>query len=149
MKTCNVYIHWIWFASGKEKLGLNSDVEVEIVFPVIDNERPWGHQCKDCGGKCSGHYVTKIYVLLQLHQSAKTIRALPPSVIIEDAYKKKRNRPPSLQLLASKCCLSNEQVRMWWDHLQQNALNRARGVEKAKATRQRKKQEKKNGTMSV
>jgi len=32
---------------------------------------------------------------------------------------------------------------MWWDNLQQNALNRARGVEKAKATRQRKKQEKK------
>ena len=30
-----------------------------------------------------------------------------------------------------------------------NALNRARGVEKAKATRQRKKQEKKNDTMSV
>ena len=30
---------------------------------------------------------------------------------------------------------------MWWDHLQQNALNRARG---AKATRQRKKQDKKN-----
>ena len=35
-------------------------------------------------------------------------------------------------------------VQMWWDHLQQNPLNRARGVEKAKATRQRKKQEKKN-----
>ena len=46
-------------------------------------------------------------------------------------------------LLASKCCLSEEQVQMWWDHLQQNALNRARAVEKAKATRQRKKQEKK------
>ena len=46
-------------------------------------------------------------------------------------------------------CLSEEQVQMWWDHLQQNALNRARGVEKAKATRQRKKQEKKNDTMSV
>ena len=49
----------------------------------------------------------------------------------------------------SKCCLSEEQVQMWWDHLQQNALNRARGVEKAKATRQRKKQKKKNDTMSV
>ena len=33
--------------------------------------------------------------------------------------------------------------RFWWDHLQQNALNRERGVEKAKATGQRKKQEKK------
>lgn len=111
-------------------------------YPVIDNERPWGHQCKGCGGKCSGHYVTNIDVLLQLHQSAKTIRALTLSVIIEEAYKKNRNRPPSLQLLASKCCLTEEQVQMWWDHLKQNALNRARGVEKAKATRQRKKQQK-------
>ena len=33
-------------------------------------------------------------------------------------------------------------VQMWRDHLQQNALNRARGVEKAKATRQRKKRAK-------
>ena len=38
---------------------------------------------------------------------------------------------------------------MWWDHLQQNALNRARGAKKAKATRQRKKQEEKNDIMSV
>ena len=119
-------------------------------YPVIDNERPWGQQCKDCGGKCSGHYVTNIDVLMQLHQSAKTIRALPPSVIIEEACKKNRHRPPSLQLLASKCCLSEEQVQMCWDHLQQNALNRARGVEKAKATRQKKKaREKKNDIMSV
>jgi len=33
---------------------------------------------------------------------------------------------------------------MWWDHLQQNALNRTRGVEKAKATRQLKKAREKN-----
>ena len=34
-------------------------------------------------------------------------------------------------------------VQTQWDPLQQNAFNRARGVEKAKATRQRKKQDKK------
>ena len=45
--------------------------------------------------------------------------------------------------------ISEEQAQMWWDHLQQNTLNRARGVEEAQATRQRKKQEKKNDTMSV
>ena len=39
-------------------------------------------------------------------------------------------------------------VQMKWDHLQQNAFNRARGVEKAKATRQRKKREKKKDIMS-
>jgi len=40
-------------------------------------------------------------------------------------------------------------VQMWWDYLQQNALNRASGVEEAKATWQGKKQEKKNDIMSV
>jgi len=63
-----------------------------------------------------------------------------------EAYKKNGNCPPALQLLGSKCCLTEEQVQMWWDHLQHNALNRTRWVEKAKATRQRKKQEKKKMT---
>ena len=40
-------------------------------------------------------------------------------------------------------------VQMWWDHLQKNALNRVGGVEKAEATRQRKKQETKNDIVSV
>ena len=40
-------------------------------------------------------------------------------------------------------------VQKWWDHLQQNALNKERKVEKAKETRQRKKQEKKKDIMSV
>ena len=38
-------------------------------------------------------------------------------------------------------------VQMCWDHLQQNALNRARGVEKAKVTWQRKNQEKNKITL--
>ena len=78
-------------------------------YPVIDNERPWGHQCKDCGGKCLGHYVTNIDVLLQLHQSAKTIRALPPSVIIEEAYKKNRTAHHLFNFLpANAVCLKNK-----------------------------------------
>ena len=49
-------------------------------------------------------------------------------------------RPVGHQTFVSKRLSA---VQMWWDDLQQNALNRARGVEKAKATQQRKKQEKK------
>ena len=58
--------------------------------------------------------------------SAKTRRALPPSVIIDEACKKSRNCPPALQPFAEKCCLTEEQVHMWWDHLRQNAMNKAR-----------------------
>ena len=115
-------------------------------YPVIDDARPWGHQCNDCRGKCSGHYVTSIDALLQLRHSAKAIRALPPSVIIEEAFKKNKNGPRTLQPLAKKCCLTEDQVQMWWDHLRQNTLNRARGAEKAKATRLRKKQQQNNST---
>lgn len=111
-------------------------------YPVIDEERPWGRECEGCGGKCTGHFITDVDKLLQLHESAKTIRALPPSILIEEAFKKEKQRvPASFQPLAKKCCLAEEQVQMWWEHLQQNALNRARGAEKAKATRLRNKQQ--------
>lgn len=109
-------------------------------YPVIDEERPWGGECEGCGGKCTGHYITDVDKLLQLNESAKTVRALPPSVLIEEAFKKQQANS-NFQALAKKCCLAEEQVQLWWDHLHQNALNRARGAEKAKATRLRKKQQ--------
>ncbi len=87
-----------------------------------------------------GHYVTDIAAWSQLHKNGKAIRALPPSVIIETAYNNANGSPPNLQYLARKCCLTEQQIQMWWDHLHQKAVNRAKGVEKAKATRQRKKQ---------
>ena len=111
-------------------------------YPVIDEERPWGCKCVDCGEKCTGHYTTNVDRLLQLHESAKTVRALPPSILIKEAFKKEKQRvPSSFESLAKKCCLAEEQVQTWWDHLQQNAINRARGAEKAKATRLRTKQQ--------
>ena len=106
-------------------------------FPTLS---PWGGECEGCGGKCTGHYITDVDKLLQLNESAKTVRALPPSVLIEEAFKKQQANF-NFQALAKKCCLAEEQVQLWWDHLHQNALNRARGAEKAKATRLRKKQQ--------
>lgn len=111
-------------------------------YPVIDAERPWGKKCQDCGSSCSGHYVTDIDKLLLLHKNRKAIRALPPSLIVEEAFKSKSNQSPSIQSLAKKCCLKEEEVKMWWDHLTTTATNRARGHEKAKATRERKRKAK-------
>ena len=83
-------------------------------YPVIDDERPWEHQCNAMPrGNCSGHYITSIAALLQLHQSAKTIRALSTSVIIEEAYKKNKNSTPTFLVLAKKCGLTRERVEMW------------------------------------
>ena len=108
-------------------------------FPMIDNRRPWGRSdCKDCKGECQGHYITDMDRLLQLHSSAKIVRAMPPSAVIEEAYSKTPNLT-NFEDLARKCCLSQDDVQMWWDHLRQIAINRAKGVEKAKATRLKKK----------
>lgn len=102
-------------------------------FPMIDNRRPWGRSdCKDCKGECQGHYITDMDRLLQLHSSAKIVRAMPPSAVIEEAYSKTPNLT-NFEDLARKCCLSQDDVQMWWDHLRQIAINRAKGVEKAKA----------------
>lgn len=57
-------------------------------YPVIDVTRPWGSDCDSCGSKCTGHYVTDIDNLLELRRNNKAIRSLPPSVIIEEAFKK-------------------------------------------------------------
>ena len=81
-----------------------------------------------------GHYVTDVATLLQFHKNGKTIRALPPSAILEAAYNNGNGGLPNLEHLAKRCCLTEQQIQMWWDHLQQNAMNRAKGVENAKAT---------------
>lgn len=90
----------------------------------------------------SAWVITDIATLLQFHKNGKTIRALPPSAILEAAYNNANGGLPNLEYLAKRCCLTEQQIQMWWDHLQQNAMNRAKGVEKAKATRLRKKQQK-------
>lgn len=51
-------------------------------YPVIDVTRPWGSPCDSCGNQCTGHYVTDIDKLLELHSNNKAIRALPPGVLI-------------------------------------------------------------------
>ena len=105
----------------------------------IDVTRPWGSPCDSCGNQCTGHYVTDIDKLLELHSNNKAIRALPPGVLIEDAFKQGFADGRNTVNLAKKCCLSVDEVEMWVAHLQKKKATRAKGVEKARETRERKK----------
>ena len=86
-------------------------------YPVIDVTKPWGSPCNSCSNKCAGHYVTDIDALLELQSNKKAIRALPPSVLIEEAFKHGCAEGENTKNLAKKCCLSVEEVQMWVTHL--------------------------------
>ncbi len=101
-----------------------------------------GSQCSNCGGSCSGHYVTQVDKLLELHKSGKAIRSYPPKTIIEEAFKKGNYR---VDALAKKCCLTTDDVNIWLQHLQKKKITREKAVLNAKATRARKNKELKPG----
>lgn len=106
-------------------------------YPVIDATQPWGSQCTNCEGPCSGHYVTNIDKHLELHRSGKAIRSLLPNTIIEEAYKK---GDYTAETLAKKCCLTTADVEIWLQYLQKKKATREKAVLKAKETRRRKKE---------
>ena len=93
-------------------------------YPVIDSTTPWGSVCASCGSCCSGHYVTQVDQLLDLHGSARAIRSIPPSIIIEEAFKKGIS---TVDALAKKCCLTTDEVKMWLHHLLRKKATRQKG----------------------
>ena len=111
-------------------------------FPVIDSTRPWGCTCESCGIHCKGHYVTNTEKLLELRNNASAIRALPPSVLIEDAFSNGCTGDEDVATLAKKCCLSTEDVQIWISHLQKKEIIREQATEKARKTRKKNKEEK-------
>ena len=70
------------------KWHLNRSPFYIFFYPVIDVNKPWGSPCSGCGNHCTGHNVTDTDMLLELQSNNKAIRALPPSVLIEEAFKK-------------------------------------------------------------
>ena len=109
-------------------------------YPVVDVNRPWGGKCDDCGTKCTGHYVTNITTLLELHKSCKAVRSLPPSILIEEAYKNGLDSEEEKVGLARKCCLEVDDISIWLEHLRRRDVSRQKGAEKAKVTRAKKKE---------
>ena len=77
--------------------------------------------------------VTDIPKLLELRQKNQAIRALPPSIIIEEAFKKGiEAEDDNLNTLAKKCCLSSDEVKIWVGHLHKKKETRAKAVRKTK-----------------
>ncbi len=110
-------------------------------YPVADVTRPWGGlNCTSCVGECYGHYVTDITKLVQLYAVGKAIRCPPPSEILSNFHKSLNGRfveETDVNMLAKKCLLLKDDVKLWLQHLTQVSVNRKRGAEKAKATRKK------------
>lgn len=115
-------------------------------LPRTDPERPYGDSsCKKCTGTCNGHYLKpEVLLELQTKENASAIAypsANPPSSVILDVFKtyKKVPSPQIIEETAEKVLLSKEETQMWFEHLNQIAINKAEGVRKAAETRKRKK----------
>ena len=106
-------------------------------YPILMH-KPRGSPCDSCGYHCVGHYVTDIDKLLELQSKKRAIRALPTSVLIEEAFKQGCAEGENMLHLAKKC-LSAEEVQMWLMHLTKKKQTRARAVQKACETREKKK----------
>ena len=111
-------------------------------MPQSDPERsPGCPSCVKCAGTCNGHYL-KPQVLFELQTDDTTPAvACPPSNVILATFKKCK-KVPSLHIIqetAEKVLLSVEETQMWFEHLNQVALNRMEGARKAAETRKRKK----------
>ena len=106
-----------------------------IPLPVQDPCRPWGSQdCIDCKGKCNGHYLKPEQLALEQTHTF----SLPPSTVIENAFKSTQHSTP--ESLAKQTFLPTEKVTLWLDHLKMVSQNRKRGAEKAAQTRRAQKQ---------
>ena len=109
-------------------------------YPVIDVNKPWGSPLRQLWWTTVLVILwTDIDRLLELQTKKRAIRALPPSVLIEEAFKQGCAEGENTLHLAKKCCLSVEEVQMWLTHLKKKKLTRARAVQKARETREKKK----------
>ena len=143
--TCHTFASVANRQLGTLKVGFHCGAPTGLIslffpYPVVDVRRPWGGNCDQCSGKCTGHYVTNIGSLLQLHKDCQAVRSLPPSVISEEAYKDGVDTEEEKIQLARKCCLAVDDVSIWIDHIRRRDASRQKGVEKARVTRAKKKQ---------
>ena len=111
-------------------------------LPVPDPSRPWGNSnCPDCKGICGGHFL-KPNENLQNIRGATNHMLKPPSLVIKEFLQSKDNvyETADIDELARSVLLPAEEVKFWIDHLDTVKENRKRGAQKARLTRQAKKQ---------
>lgn len=108
-------------------------------IPIPDPNRPWGGDCSQCQGTCNGHFLPPSQHLENYQEHGKKdMMSKPPSKIIGAAHKKflkKKGKPSKKAItdLAKETLLSEEDVRMWLDHLDEVRKNRVEGAAKRKA----------------
>jgi hypothetical protein len=112
-----------------------------LPFPFPDPKRPHGGSCDTCKSFCCGHYITKL-VNITNPQDVKTI-VMPPSVVLKESFNTKQ--PAAATEIADICpdlakrvLLSEDETKIWLNHLESIVQNRKRGAAKAALTRKKK-----------
>ena len=112
-------------------------------LPVKDPKRPWGAQCQECIGACSGHYLKPNDIVnVILNKDTVEFDSIPPSVILKDEFNRLNQAKIEISehhilRLAKKTLLSVEEVRMWIEHLTLIKQRRKSGAKKAAETRRK------------
>lgn len=115
-------------------------------IPIIDPAYHIGEDCTKCDGTCSGHFMApeaayKHYTDTKQQVTHRLIQ--PPSVMIKKAFEQSKlsKIPVDITALVQEVLLSQDEIRIWLNHLEHVAKRRKIGAVKAAATRAARKAE--------
>lgn len=114
-----------------------------LPLPTPDPTRPYGNsQCKECSGFCAGHYMKPEQLVNHVGDDGKVVgNTKPPSQVILESFKTNKGIPNDriVETLSKQVLLPIDEVMMWLKHLKNVQQNRAKGAQKAAATRKKNK----------
>lgn len=127
-----------------ESLWSENSLPISLLpLPIPDKSRPWGRSCDKCVGFCAGHFLPLERCFKHIKEHGMQDCAVPPSIVLNKAFEEAKQKDLELEMmipeLAKKTNLTNEEVNMWFDHLQLVKDRRKEGAKKAKDTRAKKK----------
>lgn len=93
-----------------------------VPIPTPDTDRPFGGQCQDCKGLCSGHYLKPDKLWCHFKTSGVLGKPVPPSDAILAVYREQKSVPTEdvIQETARNVLLPCEEVKFWFEHLHQS-----------------------------
>ena len=114
--------------------------------PIADPLHPWAGPCEECSPmQCAGHFLKpdQHFSHYQKHGRARMMFKLPSVVIAEKhrraAKQGKQLTSSEIKQLAKDVLLTEENVRMWLEHLEGVSERRNEGAKKAAQTRAKEK----------
>ena len=87
-------------------------------LPAPDSSRPWDDSnCSDCKGPCSGHFFKPVDDLQNIREA--TNRMVKPPSVVNKEFLLSRNRVKQISkhCIAKSVLLSEQEVKIWIDHL--------------------------------